>query len=520
MELKNIFFTAFISLTILSCSSDDNGGTTPTPEPENQNPTVSFTNPANAPVGGANVWNTISVELNASDSDGEVAKVEFFVNGVKEGEATTAPYTFDWDTKTIEDSSVELKATVTDDEGATVTEAISVNVYNVLLDYDTYEGYFSDDASTLNYTYITSPAPEKEILYIEQVTEGSFIETVQRPDDFDGETFDVHFLEYVKGDTNQGEITTYHGVTPGKFNPQPSTPTDFGNELGEATVTFSNVPEHDYALIFSGGNTNPINEGTERSFTIYENFDIGYVYLQSNGEGSYLAPSFGVGDHNLLLSEMNTNMEAITFTDEGPNDTANFLVQGLTGPGRFTTAATVYRRNVALNGGVFETNFHVPNKVDNVFDHYYTNARLQANGKTYIHEDYNGILTSMKKMDVTFTVTNKMMSELDITATSNDDFDFLSMTSRITASDDFNFTWRSYSAYDNVSFPPIPTEVVDATAGVFNASDIAFKAANITMLLEDIDVFSGYDDYRDIRFGRKTEDVERGERVYVFEIFQ
>ncbi|MEM6893415.1 MAG: Ig-like domain-containing protein [Bacteroidota bacterium] len=520
MELKNIFFTAFISLTILSCSSDDNGGTTPTPEPENQNPTVSFTNPANAPVGGANVWNTISVELNASDSDGEVAKVEFFVNGVKEGEATAAPYTFDWDTKTVEDGSVELKATVTDDEGAAVTEAISVNVYNVLLDYDTYEGYFSGDASTLNYTYITSPAPDKEILYIAQVTGSSFKEAVQRPDDFDGETFDVHFLQYVKGDMNEGEITTYHGVTPGSFSPQPSTEIDFGNELGSANVTFNNVPEHDYAMIFSGGNTNPINEGAERSFTVYEKFDIGYVYLQSNGEGSYLASPFSVNNHDLLLDQMNTAMEAYTFIDDDLNSTASLLVQGHTSSGRFSPSTAVYRLNLALNGAPFEANFHVPNEEDEVFDHYYTNARLQANNKTYVHEAYNAILTSMKKMDVTLMTTNRTMSQLDVTATATDDFDFLSMTSQIAASDDFNFVWNSYSADDKVSFPPIPTEVVTATGEIFNATDIVFKNASIVLRLEDIDVFSGYDDYRDVQFGRKGEDVEREERVYVFEVFQ
>ncbi|MEO0506924.1 MAG: Ig-like domain-containing protein [Bacteroidota bacterium] len=520
MELKNIFFTAFISLTILSCSSDDNGGTTSTPEPENQNPTVSFVSPANAPMGGPSVWNTVVVELTANDSDGEVAKVEFFVDGAKQGEATTAPYNFDWDTKTVEDGSVELKVTVTDDEGAIVTEAINVNVYNVLLDYDTYEGYFSDDASTLNYTYITSPAPEKEILFITQVTGAAFKEKVPRPDDFDGETFDVHFLQYVKGDMNIGEITTYHSVTPGIFNPKPSQGIDFGNELGDAAVTLSNVPEHDYAMIFSGGNTNPIDEGIERSFTVYENFDIGYVYLQSNGEGSYLASPFSVDNHDLLLDQMNTSMQGYTFIDDDLNSTASFLVQGHTSSGRFSPSTTVYRQNIVLNGAPFEANFHVPNEADNVFDHYYTNARLQANNKTYVHEAYNAVLTSMTKMDVTLMATNKTMSQLDITATSGDDFDFLSMTSQIAASDDFNFVWKSYSADDKVSFPPIPTEVVTATGEVFNATDIVFKDASIVLLLEDIDVFSRYDDYRDVQFGRKTEDVEREERIYVFEVFQ
>ena len=512
MNLKTLFYTGILAFTIASCGKDDDSTPVTTPEPENQSPTVSFVSPSSS----GTLWNSVTVELNADDSDGIVAKVEFFVNGAKQSELTAAPFSFDWDSKGVEDGDVELKATVTDDEGAKSTESITANVLNLLLDYDLYDGYLNGDNNVVNFTYITSPAPDKDILYIAEITGGSFAEKVQRPADFDGETFDVHILEFVDGDMDEGEITTFHGVTPGIFHPVPPTPTTFGSEVGEANVTFTNVPDHEYSLIFSSGNTNPIAEGTERSLTIYENFDLGYVYMRDDDVGRYLAVPFGAGNHDILLDDMNTSMQAQTFTDSGVNATASLLVQGHTAPGRFSPAATVYRENVALGGNAFETSFHIP--IDAVFDHYYTNARLQEGGRTFVHEAYNEVLSSMTKMDATFAADNKMMSELNITASSSDDFDFLNMTSQIAASDTFTFRWNSYSPNDKVSFPPIPTEVFNATNGVFNASDIAFKPANITFLIEDRDNNNGYDDYRDVRFGRK-DDTDRNERIYVFEIF-
>ncbi|MEO0900621.1 MAG: Ig-like domain-containing protein [Bacteroidota bacterium] len=519
MKLKNVMYTGLAAISIWSCSKDDDSTPTTTPEPGNQAPSVSFVSPTGNVSADGTLWNSVSIELSAADADGSVSKVELFIDGTKEAEFNSAPYTFDWDSKNVEDGTIELKATVTDNEGDATTEAITVNVLNVLLDYNLYDGFLTSGDNAIRFTYITSPAPEKEILYISEIGQGTFNEVVQRPADFDGDTFDVHLLEFVDDDEDEGQITTYHGIGPGVFSPTPATSIDFGNELGQANVKFSDVPDHDYALIFSGGNTNPIAEGTERSFTIFDNFNLGYVYLQKGGEGSYLAVPFGVDNHNLSLSIMNTSMQARSFMDDGINDTANFLVEGHTGAGHFSPAVNVYRENVALGGSAFETNFHVPNDEDEVFDHYSTTVRLQENGKTYFHEAYNEILSAMTKKNVTFAADNKTMAQLNVTATTTDEFDFLNMISQIKASDTFSFRWNSYSQDDNVSFPPIPTEVFEATNGVFNGSDIAFKEASIVLWLEDLDDYEGYNDYSDSRFGRKMQDTERNERVYVFETF-
>ncbi|WP_375324709.1 Ig-like domain-containing protein [Flagellimonas sp. GZD32] len=507
-----LLFSLMVLAMVFSCSKDDEP--TPTPEPENQKPTVSFVSPA---ANASNLWNDITVEVNAADNDGTVAKVEFYAKGVKVSEATASPYTFNWNSKDVEDGSVELKATVTDDEGATATASITVEVKNVLLDYNIFDGYLSAGPDIINFTYITSPAPEKEILYVAEIPEGAFAETVQRPADFDDETFDVHFVGYyMNNDGNDGKITSYHGVTPGDFSPSQPTYTNYGNEIGEATVTFTQVPDHDYAMIFSGGNTNPIAENTVRSFKVYDEFNLGYVYLKVGDAGYYHATPFGTGNHELPLNAMNTSMDSHTFTDNSSLSTASLMVQGHTGPGRYSPAVTLYRENVNLGGNPYESKFHVPNAEDQVFDHYYTNARIQLNGKTYVHEAFQEILTSMTKLDATFSADNKTLSQLDITATSMDEIDWLATTFQVSASDTFTFKWQSFSADDNISFPPIPTEVVTATNEVFNSSDIVFKEANVTMLFEDRDNYNGYEDFKDIRFGRKTEDTALKTRLFVF----
>lgn len=62
--------------------------------PGNALPTVTITSPANgitvAPA------TPISLTANASDSDGSIARVEYYANGVKLGQATVAPYSVPW----------------------------------------------------------------------------------------------------------------------------------------------------------------------------------------------------------------------------------------------------------------------------------------------------------------------------------------------------------------------------------------------------------------------------------------
>jgi parallel beta-helix repeat protein len=118
--------------TITAKATDDKGATTTsaavsvtvTPvTPTNQPPTVSIT----APINNASftVNSVVNISANAADSDGNVAKVEFFFGATKIGEDTSSPYAIAW-TPTLAGSD-SLTARVTDNQNA-VTTSTPVNV--------------------------------------------------------------------------------------------------------------------------------------------------------------------------------------------------------------------------------------------------------------------------------------------------------------------------------------------------------------------------------------------------------
>ena len=91
-------------------------------------PTVALTAPASG--GSAQEPASVAFAATAGDTDGAVAKVEFFANGTKVGEDATAPYAFTW--AGVAAGSYSLTARATDDRGATmdsapVTYAVTVN---------------------------------------------------------------------------------------------------------------------------------------------------------------------------------------------------------------------------------------------------------------------------------------------------------------------------------------------------------------------------------------------------------
>jgi RHS repeat-associated protein len=89
-------------------------------------PTVSIGSPAPS----ANVGGTVTVTAGASD-DGQIAKVEFYVDNVLKSTSTAAPWQFSWNTTTLAAGSHSLKAVATDDAGnQTTSNVVTVNVDN------------------------------------------------------------------------------------------------------------------------------------------------------------------------------------------------------------------------------------------------------------------------------------------------------------------------------------------------------------------------------------------------------
>jgi PA14 domain/CotH kinase protein/Bacterial Ig domain/Lamin Tail Domain/Chitobiase/beta-hexosaminidase C-terminal domain/Divergent InlB B-repeat domain len=101
-------------------TSADSGGPAP-----NTPPTVALT----APTPGLSITSgaAVTVSANAADSNGSVARVEFFDGTTLIGTDTTAPYAINWSSTVV--GSHTLTARATDDQGATTTSAaVSVTV--------------------------------------------------------------------------------------------------------------------------------------------------------------------------------------------------------------------------------------------------------------------------------------------------------------------------------------------------------------------------------------------------------
>jgi len=116
----------------------------------NQDPTCSITSPSN----GANFTSgsNVTINANASDSDGSVTKVSFYQNSSYLGEDTSSPYSYTWNSPS--DGSYTLTAVATDNDGATGTSSgIGVSVGDV-----TATIYDGADASVVNGTIDTDNA--------------------------------------------------------------------------------------------------------------------------------------------------------------------------------------------------------------------------------------------------------------------------------------------------------------------------------------------------------------------------
>ncbi len=88
-------------------------------------PTVAITAPANNASYTAPA--TINIAASASDSDGFVAKVDFYQGATKIGTDTTAPYAFTW--SSVAGGTYSVTAKATDDKGSvTTSSAITVKV--------------------------------------------------------------------------------------------------------------------------------------------------------------------------------------------------------------------------------------------------------------------------------------------------------------------------------------------------------------------------------------------------------
>jgi hypothetical protein len=119
---------------VITAKATDNAGAVKTSAPINIDvnpagnapPSVSLTAPANNATFTAPA--SINLAATAADTDGTVAKVEFFNGNTKIGQDTSSPYTFAWNA--VSAGSYVITAKATDNGGAVATSASAMITVN------------------------------------------------------------------------------------------------------------------------------------------------------------------------------------------------------------------------------------------------------------------------------------------------------------------------------------------------------------------------------------------------------
>ncbi len=122
MKSKTIFIAitsllVVIALVFQSCKKD---------EPANQNPTGTITSPTHGQQ--ITIGETVAISVNATDSDGSITEVSFFVDNASKATVTSPPFVYNWNTNTESAGSHAIKATVTDNNGGSDSDEISVEL--------------------------------------------------------------------------------------------------------------------------------------------------------------------------------------------------------------------------------------------------------------------------------------------------------------------------------------------------------------------------------------------------------
>lgn len=108
--------------TMQPITHTDAGITVPPPCPSNQYPVINFISPENSIFV---VPSTLTFEVEASDPDGTISNVSYFLNDELIQEFLEAPYTFDYTIETAGDYTIT--AVATDNGGATSTATLSLS---------------------------------------------------------------------------------------------------------------------------------------------------------------------------------------------------------------------------------------------------------------------------------------------------------------------------------------------------------------------------------------------------------
>ncbi len=104
---------------------------------------------------------TVTISVDAADSDGNVNGVGFYIDNSSIGISNSSPYSYEWNTLDYETGSHSIKATSTDDSGNSMSDEITVSLTEGVpeAEFTAYQTSISPDSSAQFYNRsINNPA--------------------------------------------------------------------------------------------------------------------------------------------------------------------------------------------------------------------------------------------------------------------------------------------------------------------------------------------------------------------------
>lgn len=485
-DMKTNVLNVFVALALLfvlsSCKKDK--------EPMNDVllPTVQIELPDDR----EQYWNTISIEVKATSPDAEIATVELFANGQVLDAKQQAPYIFEWNTRDFADGEVELKAVATDSNNKSAEAKTQVTVLNTLLSIEIPKGYLLKTFSLKYFVFITNE--ERELMYFSQIEEEPFAMVVERPENFDDASFDLHFIA---ANPLSAQMHTYADFPAGNFKPRMEE--SFGKELDDVQVSFFDIPAHDFfqfdnSLGFTLSNVFPY---TAKS---YENLDFAYLYLRNGENGIYkfVENLSASPEYEISLNATPFQMSKHKLSYLSPVSAYTYEVKGHTGPGVLAPHVRMFSYFGDNQANGIEQTFHTPSN-ETRFDHFSGELKVQEGNTLYTNSTYYNIPLALVKRNIHVQVSGHQLVEINNTV-SGDTYDVL-RSNYIINSPNVNLVWNCYSRDAQIEFPPIPTQLTQAFNN-YTSSNIVFKEAKVLIEAQDYDHLDSYDDYLKALSGR------------------
>jgi uncharacterized protein (TIGR02145 family) len=150
---KKSLFTMLASILLIgviieSCNKEE----------ENQLPSCQITTPGNGQE--FFIGETITISVDASDIDGSIAEVRFFIDNTVMSSSSDFPYVYSWNTSGMSEGAHIVKVTAIDNQGSSKSDELTVHLKQNTLQANFLANQTSGEAPlTVNFTDLTTDNP-------------------------------------------------------------------------------------------------------------------------------------------------------------------------------------------------------------------------------------------------------------------------------------------------------------------------------------------------------------------------